>query len=153
MSIWVDGHQVVDQQKGMAVVANSRQYAMRVDPARRADMCDGRLDVVFFPSRHWLGTGLWMLRSRFGRHLRSKSLVYRTAERVRIESHGGEMVYQLDGEAPAASAGSSEAERPATTPMELSIEQQVVPIMLPHKIALPQQPGAISDQSPRPALA
>ncbi|XHC26255.1 MAG: diacylglycerol/lipid kinase family protein [Phycisphaerales bacterium] len=35
MTITVDGQTVVERRKGMAVVANSRQYAMRVDPAQR----------------------------------------------------------------------------------------------------------------------
>ncbi|MFI4855954.1 MAG: diacylglycerol/lipid kinase family protein [Phycisphaerales bacterium JB065] len=150
LTITVDGYTVVDRCKGMVVVANSRQYAMRVDPARRADMSDGKLDVVFFPARHWTGSGLWMLRSRFGQHLRSKKLVYRVGETIRIESHGGAMAYQLDGEAPAAIAGDGQ---PATTPMMISVEHGVVPVMIPQKNVIPAPTGPVHTKTPSAALA
>jgi len=153
MTITVDGQTVVERRKGMAVVANSRQYAMRVDPARNADMTDGLLDVVFFPANSWVGVGLWMARSRFGRQFRSKRLMYRTGQKIRIETHGGPMVYQLDGEAPAVIVGDTEAGREATTPMVLSINPEVVPVMVPQKIAIPKSGGSVRGKSVSPALA
>lgn len=151
LSITVDGVKLVERRRGMVVVANCRQYAMRMDPARRADMSDGKLDVVFFPASHWSLLALWLLRSRFGRHLRSKSLAYRSGKVVRIESHGGEMVYQLDGEAPAAIT--EQSGQPATTPMMLSIEPQVVPVMVPSRIARPGHSGMVRSEAASPALA
>jgi len=151
LSITVDGVKLVERRRGMVVVANCRQYAMRVDPAQRADMADGKLDVVFFPAAHWSLLALWLLRARFRRHVRSKSLVYRTGEMVRIESHGGEMVYQLDGEAPAAIT--TQTEQPATTPMMLSIEPQVVPVMVPSRVARPGPSGLVRSDAASPALA
>ena len=152
LTITVDGVRIVDRQRGMVVVANSRQYAMRMDPARRADMADGKLDVVFFPASHWTLLALWLLRARMGRHLISKKLVYRTGQTIRIESHGGEMVYQLDAEAPAASAKEA-ADQPATTPLMLSVEPEVVPIMVPHHIALPSSSGTVRTDTASAALA
>lgn len=151
LTVTVDGVRAVDRRKGMVVVANSRQYAMRVDPARRADMADGKLDVVFFPASHWLLLAMWLLRSRTGRHLVSKKLVYRTGESVRIESHGGEMFYQLDGEAPAAASG--ESDRPAMTPMMLSIDPDLVPVMVPQRIVLPESGGTVRADAASPAMA
>jgi diacylglycerol kinase (ATP) len=153
MTITVDGQTIVERRKGMAVIANSRQYAMRVDPARNAVMTDGLLDVVFFPANTWLGVGLWMARSRFGRQFRSKRLIYRTGRRIRIETHGGPMVYQLDGEAPAIISGDTEAGREATTPMMLSIEPEVVPVMVPQRIAIPQSGGTVQSKTASAALA
>ncbi|MFU8829247.1 MAG: diacylglycerol/lipid kinase family protein [Phycisphaerales bacterium] len=153
LTITVDGVKLVEEQKGLVVVANSRQYALRVDPARGASMADGKFDVVFFPANHWSGTGLWMLRSRFGGHIGHRRLIYRTGEHVRIESHGGEMVYQLDGEAPAALSGDPEADRPAVTPMELTIEPGVVPIMVPERVATPGAAGVVQPTGASPTLA
>src|SRR5678815_1398252 len=48
VTIEVDGKRVVDGQTGMVVIANSRQYAIRIDPAYKASMTDGLLDMVFF---------------------------------------------------------------------------------------------------------
>jgi diacylglycerol kinase (ATP) len=151
LSITVDGVKLVERRRGMVVVANCRQYAMRMDPAGRADMSDGKLDVVFFPAMHWSLLALWLLRSRLRRHERSKSLVYRTGQVVRIESHGGEMVYQLDGEAPAAIA--AQTGQPATTPMMLSIEPQVVPVMVPSPVTRPSPIGPVRREAASPALA
>lgn len=150
LTITVDGQRVVDRVKGMVVVANSRQYAMRVDPARRADMSDGKLDVVFFPAMHWSGSGLWLLRSRFGGHLRSKKLVYKIGENIRIESHGGAMAYQLDGEAPVAASG---GDQPATTPMMISVEAAVVPVMVPQQVVTPKPGGTLRTETAGAALA
>jgi hypothetical protein len=91
-----------------------------------------------------------MLRSRFGRHLRSKKLVYRVGETIRIESHGGAMAYQLDGEAPAAASGD---DQPATTPMMITVEQGVVPVMVPQKLVMPAPSGPVHAKAPSAALA
>ncbi|XHC26256.1 hypothetical protein ABWH91_02580 [Phycisphaerales bacterium ac7] len=63
------------------------------------------------------------------------------------------MVYQLDGEAPAAIVGDTEAGREATTPMVLSINPEVVPVMVPQKIAIPKSGGSVRGKSVSPALA
>jgi diacylglycerol kinase (ATP) len=152
LTITVDGVRIVDRRKGMVVIGNSRQYAMRMDPARRADMADGKLDVVFFPGAHWSLLALWLLRARTGRHMLSKKLVYRAGQTIRVESHGGEMVYQLDGETPAARGGSSD-DQPATTPLMLSVEPEVVPVMVPQPIALPKSGGTVRADAANPALA
>ena len=47
---------------GQLVVANARQYAVRLDPARRADPSDGRLDAVLLPCSGWRDLVGWAIR-------------------------------------------------------------------------------------------
>lgn len=99
LTIEADGKRLVDNLPGMAVIANSRQYAMRIDPARNASMTDGLLDVVFFPASHGLRLAAWVVRSRLGRHI-IPPLVYATARSVRVtgDAAAGPPAYQIDGE-------------------------------------------------------
>lgn len=62
LSICVDGSPVVTGERGFAIVANCRRYALGLDPARAADMRDGVLDVVFFPAASIGRAILWMAR-------------------------------------------------------------------------------------------
>ncbi len=48
LAVTVDGERIDLGRQGAVVVANSRQYAWRLDPAQRAVMSDGLLDVLFF---------------------------------------------------------------------------------------------------------
>jgi diacylglycerol kinase (ATP) len=99
LTVRLDGRTIVDRQSGLMVIGNSRQYAWRVDPAVRASMTDGLLDVVFFPARgrgEMLG---WALACRMRRHTRSRSLIYQTGRKVEVSTEGGQAAYQLDGEA------------------------------------------------------
>lgn len=48
--------------RGQLVVANARQYAMRMDPARAADPADGMLDAVALDARGWMGMVGWAVR-------------------------------------------------------------------------------------------
>jgi diacylglycerol kinase family enzyme len=97
LSLSVDGIPVVDHKAGMAVIGNSRCYAMRFDPAARASMSDGLLDTVFYPARGRASIVGWGIASRLGCHTRVRSLLYRTGTRIEISSDGP-TPYQLDGE-------------------------------------------------------
>lgn len=48
--------------RGQLVVANARQYAMRLDPARTADPSDGALDAVLLPAQGWPAMVRWAIR-------------------------------------------------------------------------------------------
>jgi diacylglycerol kinase (ATP) len=48
--------------RGQLVVANARQYAMRMDPARGADPADGMLDAVVLDADGWLAMVRWAVR-------------------------------------------------------------------------------------------
>jgi diacylglycerol kinase (ATP) len=107
---------------GMLVVANLKEYALRINPATNADPSDGRLDAVFMPAR----SGLQMVRrlgrawlghagpdpdasNRNGRNADGSGLnghaagaltngvVYARAREIEIDADGAPV--QLDGEA------------------------------------------------------
>lgn len=104
LTVDVDARRLVTDQRGLLIVANSRQYALRADPAAEADIADGRLDVVFFPCRSALGAAGWLLRSRLRRALRHRRAVRARGADVRIALGLGEppdtsLPVQMDGEA------------------------------------------------------
>lgn len=125
LTVEVDGRVVVDAACGLLVVANSRQYALRIDPAVRASMTDGLLDAVFFPCRSRSRVLLWAARARLRRHVDVRGLVYERGQQVAVRVHGGG-VYQLDGEAVPDLAPS-----PADTMLRLEAEPEVLKILLP----------------------
>lgn len=47
---------------GQLIIANARQYALRLNPARRADPADGLLDAVVLPARGGWSMVRWALR-------------------------------------------------------------------------------------------
>lgn len=49
LSLWIDGRLALNARRGLLVIANARQYALRADPAPMANPCDGLLDVAFLP--------------------------------------------------------------------------------------------------------
>ena len=98
LTVRVDGREVVTDRPGMVFVANSRQYALRIDPAKDASMTDGLLDVVHFPVTTRLGMLKWMGLSRVRRQNRTGAVIARGA-RIEVENHGSAVPYQLDGEA------------------------------------------------------
>lgn len=99
LRVTVDGEVLVDGRTGLLVVANCRRYALGLNPASRAWMRDGLVDVVFMPCRTRLGVLRWALALPAGRHLRSRDLVYERGTRVRVESLDSEAKTQIDGEA------------------------------------------------------
>jgi len=103
LRVEVDGRLVVDGRHGVLVVANSRQYAARIDPAAGASMTDGLLDVVFMPARTTLGVVVWAARARLGR---MGGVVAARGRDVRITAAGGPS--QVDGEALWADSGDLE---------------------------------------------
>lgn len=112
LSVTVDGTRLVENGAGLVVVANSRQYARHLDPAPRASMSDGRLDVVFLAARTRRQLLGWLVRCGRGTHVRSADLVYATGRSV--EWSADEPVpYQLDGDPPGPAPRASEPEQEA----------------------------------------
>lgn len=99
LSIVVDGRPLVSESRGLALIANSRQYAMRLDPAHRADMNDGLLDLVFFPARRLAALTGWAVLARLRLHHRHGAIVLARGGDIRIQAADGRAVLQLDGEA------------------------------------------------------
>jgi diacylglycerol kinase (ATP) len=94
----VDGREVVAGVRGWLIVANMRQFALRLDPAWKADPADGRLDVVFMPGSDGLAAAGWMFSASGGRHVKSPNLVYAQGASVRVVNELGGASLQCDGE-------------------------------------------------------
>jgi diacylglycerol kinase (ATP) len=131
LTIRVDGREVVSASPGLAIVANSRHYAMRADPARHADMRDGLLDLCFMPTRHPVTALLWLTRAKLGRHLHARGVVHVRGATIEIEAVGGPMPVQLDGEAAKALLGESDFPAPMRTPVTLTVRPGALRVMLP----------------------
>ena len=99
LKIIVDGVSINPDGSGFVVVANSRQYGWRLNPAGRASMSDGLLDVAFFPTRSRRGLVGWAIRCRLQRHLDHARLIYRTGQNVTITCESPAR-YQIDGDPP-----------------------------------------------------
>ena len=65
LTVTVDGSPLCENARGMLLVANSRQYALRADPCPQASMTDGLLDVLFIPARNPLQIAAALVRTRF----------------------------------------------------------------------------------------
>lgn len=126
-TIHADGKPVVTNKRGWAVIANARQYALRVDPAPDADPTDGLLDLVFCPAYTTASMVGWFLRARLRNHLRSPSVVTARAATITVESERPAH-YQLDGEAPLHSAGDRTL-GPASTPITIDIAPERLPVL------------------------
>ncbi len=99
LTVDLDGTRIIEQQQGILVVGNSRQYAARLNPAYKADMSDGLLDVVFHPVQG-VGSLLRVLGAHImGRQATLDSAVYERGTSVGV--HCDRPVrYQLDGDPP-----------------------------------------------------
>lgn len=97
-TVRVDDQLVVKDQPGALVIANSRRYALGLNPARRASPADGLLDLVFFPFRTRVRLASWALSTALGRHTSARSLVYARGKRFAVDCEAGDIRVQLDGE-------------------------------------------------------
>lgn len=93
----VDGREIAAG-RGTAVVANSRQYGMRLDPARGAVMNDALLDAVFVPCGSGAAMAVRMVALRMGR---LEGLVTARGSQIQVEdlNTGTSAPVQMDGEA------------------------------------------------------
>jgi diacylglycerol kinase (ATP) len=118
MSIEADGFTLVTDTAGLLVIANSRQYALRTDPAPEARPDDGLLDVAFFPASHAVAVGIWLLRSRLRL---ARGCVRTQARQIKVRTSDPRTCLQLDGEAVTLAAG------PQPTQAETSLTVTVNP--------------------------
>ncbi len=95
LSIWVDGNQVVDAQRGICVIANSSQYGGRIDPAAQASLTDGMLDLYFAPATNGIDVARHLLNARFRFSTRDKVV---TCRGTNIRLDAGDLPSQIDGE-------------------------------------------------------
>lgn len=116
LSIQAGGERVVEAQQGVAIVANSRQYAARLDPARFARTDDGLLDVVFLPCSSRVEALSLSAFASLGEHLTEPGVVYRRSATIVVDTPDAPALWQIDGEplsctdgrvAPSASSGTA----------------------------------------------
>ena len=124
LAVTVDGAPLDLAEPGMVVVANCRRYMWGLNPAARADMTDGKLDVVYLPVRGKADLLGWMGRCLRGRHLADPRLVHCLGSSVRIDCDEAQSV-QLDGDpSPDAAGGEAGA-------LEIEVQPGVLPVLLP----------------------
>jgi diacylglycerol kinase (ATP) len=136
LTVTVDGKPVVEDREGCLVVGNSRQYARRFDPACRASMTDGLLDVVFFPTRSRRALLGWAIACRLRRHVARDRLVYRLGREVEVRCRPARR-YQLDGDPPESLPGDETragaegglAER--VVDLRISLCPSILPVLIP----------------------
>ena len=122
LTIRVDDEPVVRERRGFVQIANSRQYALRLDPAPRASMTDGLLDVVFFPCKSGPGVLAWLMACRCRAHVRSARLVYHRGTRILVRSEP-EHPYQIDGDPPGPTSPVSE--------LSITVRAGALPVLVP----------------------
>jgi diacylglycerol kinase family enzyme len=94
----VDGEEVLQNGRGMVVIANSAQYAIRMNPARNARMNDGQLDVIILPARTGFGLCVHGLRCLLGSsYTRDQRMCYRTGKEIEVV-HASPCQWQVDGD-------------------------------------------------------
>ena len=93
----VDGKPLGASEVGNVLLANSSQYAMRLNPAREASNEDGLLDVVVMPARSMTAVVGWAIRCKRGTQMRHPSLIHAQGQEIRLQiSPPGHL--QLDGD-------------------------------------------------------
>ena len=97
VSIVVNGETILENNIGWVVVANSKQYARELNPARNANIADGKLDVVFFPLKGRRSLFKWIRLMHRGTHLHHPDVVYATGETISIHTISP-APWQLDGD-------------------------------------------------------
>jgi diacylglycerol kinase family enzyme len=123
LTISVDGKALVEGRPGMALIANMRHYAVRLNPASRADPADGELDVLFLPGQSLPVIALSMVAWRMG--VRSGALWMR-GRHIDFEATDA-ILPQADGEAISTQRDSVLG---ASTPSDSKLVAQVLPMAL-----------------------
>ncbi len=131
LEVTVDGERIDLGCQGMVVVANSRQYAWRLDPAQRAVMSDGWLDVLFFPIATKAQLLSWLVKCRLRRHLADQRLIYRRGRVIEIVCDRPQR-YQLDGDPPLVTDNPMEGES-AIRQLQISLRPGVLSVLAPQQ--------------------
>src|SRR5204863_2682472 len=109
---------------------NSRQYGWRLNPAGRASMSDGLLDVAYFPARGRRDLVRWALLCRLQKHLDNPRLIYRTGRQVEIACDQPQH-FQLDGDAPER-VGDDESNGGGNGwKLSISLQEAALPVLAP----------------------
>jgi len=99
VTVVADGKRVVTARPGLLVIANSRRYALEINPCPRAEIDDGLLDYTFMPMGSRGELVEWLCLCAMGRHVLDDRAVWGRAAGIEMERHDGPLVAQIDGEA------------------------------------------------------
>lgn len=99
LTVRADGREIVSARRGLLIVANSRRYAARLDPAHVASMTDGLLDALFLPATTAATLALWAVRCWARGAWTHRKAAHARAERIEIAWEGAPPPAQIDGEA------------------------------------------------------
>lgn len=130
LEVTVDGQRVDNGKTGFVVIANSSQYGCRLDPAPDADMSDGELDVVFFPTASRRALVGWIWRCWRRRHRADKRLIFRRGREVIVQSEHRQ-AYQIDGDRPEVIPDCDDECGPGLTPLRIEIVAGMLEVLLP----------------------
>ena len=121
MRLAVDEGDVSETGAAIMMIANSRQYAGRLDPAARARMDDGRLDLLIMPCRGRFGLLRWVLTLLRRRQLDDPRTTYLEGRRFRLDFEKP-VHWQVDGDPPHHSS--------LIRSLEIEIESGVLPVLV-----------------------
>jgi len=107
--------------RGMVVIANCRQYGMRIDPCHTASITDGLLDVAFIPADTAIDALIALTHLRL--RVTAPDIVRATGSRVRIEMAARAFV-QVDGEP----EGYGDS-RPPQQVVECAVKHHALPVL------------------------
>jgi diacylglycerol kinase (ATP) len=96
--VTVDGKVLTCEKPSIVIVANSRQYAGRLNPANNARMDDGLLDVAIMPFRSRARLIAWAGELRFARTTAHRHMHHAQGTHVHVEALDAPLVGQIDGE-------------------------------------------------------
>ncbi len=115
LTIEADNQPIIDSRRGWVIVANARQYALRLDPVQDADITEPRLDLVFMPATTSLGSALALLRARN----RPGNFTYAQATTITITTDSPTPC-QIDGET-----------SPPASKLTITTKPETLPVLLP----------------------
>lgn len=125
LTVTVDGNELIHDQVGTLLIANSPEYALRFNPARDASITDGALDVVFFPLRSRFGLIPWAWRVWRGSHFKHPDLVRGRGERIDVHAEPT-AAFQIDGDAALEGGGTA-----SRTPIDARVEPARLKVLVP----------------------
>ncbi|MAH65958.1 MAG: hypothetical protein CMJ27_06160 [Phycisphaerae bacterium] len=121
LRVTVDDEAPFETGPAIMMVANSRRYACRLDPVARAQMDDGRLDLLVLPCRGRLGLLRWMFIILRRRQSEDRRARYRAGRRFRLDFEAP-VRWQVDGDPPHHSK--------AIRRLEIEIESGALPVLV-----------------------
>lgn len=121
LDVSVDGELMVKEQRGVLVVANTREYATRLDPCPAASLFSGKLHAAFMPAESLLGVLTWGARAWRRRIDERVGALRATGSVVTVRSTSENAFAQIDGEALRVASPDD--------PVTLRTRQSVLPVL------------------------